>query len=144
MKKIIVASLAALGAHNAALAADTAGIIGIMNTSGTVEVNNFISPRHIWTVYNVDDPAEQAVLLAYIGYRRVGRHQISIEWLDQAGKKIDSCVFDPVSVPSLPWIHTITCEWGGRLPDGGITFHVYNTHGGRKERIGEMFLPPNK
>ena len=112
-----------------------------MNTSDTVEVNNFLNPRNIWTVYIPNDPSEQAVVLTYAAAKRLGTHQLSVEWNDKNGKYIDKCSFNPFSVSKLPYVHTVTCKWGGRLPDGGLTFSVYNTFEGKKEKIGEMYLP---
>lgn len=140
MKKLIAACAVGVLAQSA-LAADSAGLVGILNTSGTVTVNNFVNPRDVWTVYQPNDPSEQAYILAYLAYRREGRHQASIEWTDQAGKPIDRCVFDATTVTELPWIHTVTCKWGGRLPSGGLNFTVYDTFGGKKQRVGGMFLP---
>lgn len=140
MKKILVA-LTTLAATQFCFAADSAGLVGIMNTSGTVEVNNFQQPRNIWTLYFANDPLESAVVLAYVAYRKLGQHQASIEWADQKGNSIDKCAFDPTTVTKLPHIHTLTCKWGGRLPDGGLTFSVYDRFEGKKEKVGEMFLP---
>lgn len=140
MKKFALTALVAL-CTQAAWSAESAGLVGIMNTSGTVDVNGFANPKSIWTVYNVNDPSEEAVVLAYVAYRRVGKHQLSIEWTDAKGQAIDRCAYDPVHVSKLPWVHTITCKWGGRLPSGGINFTVFNTADGKKERVGEMFVP---
>jgi len=142
MKSLVSAAFALLAAHGA-WAGETAGLVGIMNTSGTVDVNNFVNPKVIWTVYNVNDPAEEAYVLAYVAYRKLGKHTPSIEWTDAANKPVDRCKFDPANVTKMPWVHTLTCKWGGRLPDGGIRFSVFNTFDGQKEKIGEMFIPPN-
>jgi hypothetical protein len=112
-----------------------------MNTSGTVRVNDLTHPKSIWTVYNVNDPSEEAVVLAYVAYRRVGKHQPLIEWADASGQPLDRCVYEATTVTAFPWVHTITCRWGGRLPSGGIQFTVINTFEGKKEKIGEMFIP---
>jgi len=140
MKKITVV-LTTLAAIQLCFAADSAGLVGIMNTSGTVEVNNFLQPRDIWTLYFANDPSESAVVLAYVAFRKLGQHQAWIEWTDQKGISIDKCVFDPITVTKLPHIHTVTCKWGGRLPDGGLTFSVYGRFEDKKEKVGEMFLP---
>ncbi len=140
MKKVALLAIAALCPHPS-WSADSAGLVGIMNTSGTVEVNNFSNPRNIWTVYNVNDPSEEAVVLAYVAYRRLGKHQPLIEWVDAKGQRIDRCTFDAATVTKLPWIHTITCKWGGRLPSGGIQFTVFDTFEGKKEEVGGMFIP---
>ncbi len=140
MKKTVVA-ISIFAAAQGCLASDSAGLVGIMNTSDTVEVNNFLNPRNIWTVYIPNDPSEQAVVLTYAAAKRLGTHQLSVEWNDKNGKYIDKCSFNPFSVSKLPYVHTVTCKWGGRLPDGGLTFSVYNTFEGKKEKIGEMYLP---
>jgi len=140
MKKLALAMVASAAAHFC-FAGDSAGLAGIVNTSGTVEVNNFTQPRDIWTVYFSNDPTESAVLLAYVGFRKLGQHQLSLEWSDQKGKVVDGCSFNPTSVTKLPHIHTITCEWGGRQPDGGLTFTVYDKFEGKREKVGDMFLP---
>jgi hypothetical protein len=88
MKKIIVA-LTTFAAAQLCFAADSAGLVGIMNASGTVEVNNMQNPRDIWTVYFANDPSESAVVLAYVAYRKLGQHQASIEITDQKGNPID-------------------------------------------------------
>jgi hypothetical protein len=140
MKKILLA-LPVLFLSQVSIAADSAGLVGIMNTSGTVEVNNFLQPKYIWTFYISNDPSEKNVLLIYAALMRLGKHQLSVEWTDKKGNLIDTCTFDATSVTKLPHIHTSTCNWGGRLPDGGLTFLVSNTFEGKKEKIGEMYLP---
>lgn len=140
MKKVAVA-FATLTAAQLCFSANSAGLAGIINTSGTTDVNSFQKPKDIWTVYFANDPSESAVVLAYVAYRKLGQHQLSIEWSGQNGKVIDKCEFDLTSVTKLPHIHTITCKWGGNLPDGGLTFSVHNRLEGKKEKIGEMFLP---
>lgn len=140
MKKQILLCASLLVAHGA-MAADSAGLIGIMNVSGTVTVNNQVVPKDIWNVYIANDPAEQNTLLAYLAFREVGAHQASIEWKDDAGNALDRCEFEPVKVHKTPWIHTFTCKWGGRLPTGGIHFSVFDTFGGKKQKIGQMFIP---
>lgn len=140
MKKA-VAMFSVIAATQGCFAADSAGLAGIMNTSDTVDVNDMPNPRSIWTVYIPNDPSEQAVVLAYVAAKRLGTHQLSVEWNDKNGKYIDKCSFKPFTVSNFPYIHTVTCKWGGRLSDGGLTFSVYNTFEGKKEKIGEMFLP---
>lgn len=140
MKRVVLA-LSGLLLSQVSIAADSAGLVGIMNTSGTVEVDNFTNPRNIWTVYLPNDPSEKATVLAYAAYKRLGKHQLSIEWADKKGNPVDSCTFNPATVTKVPHVHTVTCGWGGRLPDGGLTFSVFDTFEGKKEKIGEMYLP---
>jgi len=59
MKKTVVA-ISILAAAQGCLASDSAGLVGIMNTSDIVGVNNFLNPRNIWTLYIPDDPSAQA------------------------------------------------------------------------------------
>lgn len=140
MKKIVVA-LTTLAAAQFCFAADSAGLAGIMNTSEIVEVNNMPNPRDIWTVYFANDPSQSSVVLAYVVYRKLGKHQASIEWTDQKGNPLDKCSFTPDTITKVPHIQALTCKWGGRLPDGGLTCSVYNRFENKKEKIGEMFLP---
>jgi len=139
MKKIL--AISALVLANTCHAADTAGLAGIVSTNDTVEVNGQINPRNIWVMYIANAPEEQNVLLAYVTPKKIGTHKTSVEWSDKNGKLIDKCDFDPYKVEKLPYIQTTTCRWGGRQPDGGLTFAVYNTFNGKKEKIGELFLP---
>jgi len=90
MKKIFRV-LFVLLLSQSALAAESAGLAGIMNTSGTVEVDDFTNPRSIWTVYIPNDPAEKAKVLAYVAYKRIGKHQVSLEWTDKKGNVVDTC-----------------------------------------------------
>lgn len=143
MKKIVVA-LTALTVTQLCSATDSAGLVGIVNASGTVEVNNFLHPRDIWTVYFPNDPSESAVIIAYIVFRKLGQHQLLIEWTDQKGSFANECEYDPVTITKVPHIHTVTCKWGGRLPDGGLTFSVYDLFEGKKEKIGGIFLPSKR
>ena len=126
---------------NTAQAAKFAGLIGIMNTSGTVNVNNFREPKDVWTVYVANDPSEMGTILAYIAYKKTGTHQIEIVWSDSRGKQLDFCKFKPTVVNKAPLIDTMTCGWGGRLPTGGISFAVYDNYDGMREKIGNMWLP---
>ncbi|MEY4733616.1 MAG: hypothetical protein RLZZ464_1682 [Pseudomonadota bacterium] len=123
-----------------AYAAETAGIGGMVITNDTVENNNFTYPKNIHTVYFANDPSEGGIFLFYLSYKKTGTHQPSVEFTDKHGKKIDQCQFDPTTVTKLPWTHTLTCRWGGRQPDGGINFTIYNKFGGKPEKIGELFL----
>lgn len=140
MRTVTLALVLALVA-GAAGAAETAGLAGMVQTNGTVDVNGFRSPRDIWTVYTPNKPDRQAVILAYVAYKVPGTHQITISWYDQTGAEVDFCRFDPIEVPELPWIQTLSCQYGGRLPRGGLTFKVINHHEGSRETIGELFIP---
>ena len=80
-------------------------------------------------------------MLAYIAFKKLGKHQLSLEWTDKHGNSVDKCTPGPATVTKLPYIHTQTCTWGGRLPDGGLTIQVSNVFEGKKEKIGEMYLP---
>ncbi|AVP95689.1 hypothetical protein C7S18_00085 [Ahniella affigens] len=140
IKYIALFAAATLWAQ-ASWCAESAGLVGIMNTSGTVDVNNFTNPRSILTLYRVNDPSSEAVVLAYVAFRHLGEHQASIEFADASGQPIDRCNFEPMTVTKLPWVQTITCQWGGRLPDGGINVTVFNRFRGKKEKVGEMFIP---
>lgn len=126
---------------SSAIGADSAGLAGIVQTNDTVNVDGFVNPRNIWTVYTPNDPSRTAVVLAYVAYKKVGSHQISVVWRDKDNKVIDSCEFTPTQVDSLPYIETITCRYGGRMPTGGLDFSVYNAHNGSREKIGGIYLP---
>lgn len=125
--------------------AQSAGLNGIVLTGDTVENNNFTYPKQIWTMYFPNDPSEAGKVLAYVSYKKLGQHTPSIEITDAtSGKYIDKCTFDPMNVTKLPWTYTITCSWGGRMGDGGLNFTVYNQLSGKKENIGEMYIPAKK
>jgi hypothetical protein len=79
--------------------------------------------------------------LAYIAYKKLGAHTASIEWFDKKDQPLDRCVFVPEQVTTTPYVHTVSCNWGGRLPSGGITVRIFDTLNGKKEKISEMFLP---
>lgn len=128
----------------AAFCGESAAIVGIMNTSGTVDVDGFRSPREIWTRYVPNDPAESNTLLMYVAHKQLGEHTVYVEYFDKNKNKIDTCEYNPTTVDKLPFINTLTCKWGGRLPSGGLNFMVYNTLKGKKEKIGEMYLPSVK
>ena len=140
MKRFVIA-VSAILLSPLVYSADSAGVAGIMNTSGTVEVNEFTNPRNIWTLYVPNDPSEENVLLAYVAYKRVGKHAVMVEFRDVKGNKIDSCSFEQKSIERVPYINTITCKWGGRLPSGGITVVVTNKFEGKNELIGELYIP---
>lgn len=140
MKKAVLLATT-LWATSLCHASDFAGLAGIVQTNDTVEFNNFINPRDIWTVYTPNAPERQAVILAYVALKKIGEHRLSIEWVDSKGKYLDKCEFSPSKVDSLPYVHTITCNYGGRLPSGGLTFSVYDAFGGKKEKVGELFIP---
>ena len=122
-------------------AAEFAGIAGMVITNKTIENNNFQYPQNIYTMYLPNDPSTDGVALIYLVYKKIGTHQATIELTDKNGKHIDKCEFDASNVTKLPWIQTTTCTWSGRQSDGGITFTVYDKFGGKKEKIGELFLP---
>ena len=140
MKRVIFIALIAI---NGVCFAEgkSAGLTGIINVNDTVDVNGFVMPRNIWTVYNANDPSESAKILAYVAFKKQGTHQLSIEWFDDSGKKLDYCGYTPQPVNTLPFVHTLTCSWGGRYSSGGITFKVFNKYKGVKEEIGSLFLP---
>jgi len=123
-----------------AYAAEFAGVTGMVITNDVVESNNFASPKNIHTIYFPNDPSESAVFLAYVTYKKTGTHQLSVEITDKNGKYVDRFTFDPINVTKTPWIHTITCRWGGRQSDGGLNFTIYDKFGGKQEKIGELFL----
>jgi len=124
-----------------AYAAESAGVTGMVITDDTVEDNNnFIHPRNIHTLYFPNDPSVVASLLAYVAYKKTGTHQPFVEIADKNGKYVDRCTFDLINVTEIPWIYTIACRWGGRLPDGGLNFTIYNKFGGKQEKLGELFL----
>lgn len=126
-------------------AGENAGLNGIVITDDTVENNNFTYPKSIYTVYFANDPSENAKVLAYLSYKKIGKHQALIELTDnKSGKYLDKCTFDPTEVTKLPWTHTITCGWGGRQSDTGIIFTVYDKFAGKQEKIGEIYLPAKK
>ena len=139
MKKIVFALVMMFS--TAAYAAESAGVTGMVITNDAVDNNNFLYPRNIHTVYFPNDPAEGAVALAYVAYKKTGNHVASIELTDKNGKYLDRCTFDSTTVNKTPHVHTLTCKWGGRQPDGGINFTVYDKFGGKQEKIGELFLP---
>lgn len=143
MKKIALFVAAALWAQ-VSWSGEFARIVGIMNSSGTVEVNNFHAPRNIYTVYNANDPSEEGVAIVYMAYRRNGSHQTTLEFTDAKGRYVDVCELKPSNVTRQPWIHTVTCNWGGRLPSGGINITVFNTFDGKKENLGGIFIPDKK
>lgn len=124
-----------------AYANESAGITGMVITNDTVENNNFTYPRNIHTLYFPNDPSQSAVALIYLSYKKIGTHQPIVEITDKDGKHVDRCNFDPVNVTKTPWIHTITCRWGGRQSDGGLNFTLYDKFGGEQEKIGGLFLP---
>lgn len=125
--------------------AENAGLSGIVITDDTVENNNFTYPKSIFTVYFPNDPAERAKVLAYVSYKKLGKHEAMIELSDsKSGKYLDKCTFDAVEVTKLPWTHTITCEWGGRQSDTGIAISVYDKFSGKQEKIGETYLPAKR
>jgi hypothetical protein len=126
------------------LASESAGLVGIMNTSGTVDVDGFTNPKSIYTLYVANDPSESNTLLAYVAYREVGTHKLTISWTDSSGAPVDRCDFDALTVKKVPWINTVTCHWGGRLPSGGISFSVMDTFNGSTQKVGEMYIPAKK
>ena len=142
MKKfaIVIALMFSTGAY----AAESAGLAGMMITDDTIENNNFLYPKSIYSIYFPNDPAEGALVLAYVAYKKTGTHAVSVEITDKNGKYLDRCKFDPQSVTKTPHIHTVTCKWGGRQPDGGINFTLYDNFSGKQEKIGELFLPAKK
>ena len=118
-----------------------AGIAGIVNTNRTINVKGFLYPDRIWTVYIPNNPAEQALIIAYVAYKKNGKHKISIEFFDKNNKKFDECLYKPDIITNSPTIYTKTCNWGGRLPYGGITFKVFDEINGYKTEIGSLYLP---
>ncbi|WP_034434145.1 hypothetical protein [Acinetobacter schindleri] len=143
MKKYLAAASLAFLAMNS-YAGTSAGIAGMMITNDTVQNNNFTYPRNIHTVYFGNDPTESGVFLAYVAYKKIGKHSVTLEIVDKNGKVIDNCKFDETHVTKLPWTHSITCSWGGRQPSDGLTFNLYNTFQTKKEKIGELFLAEKK
>lgn len=123
-----------------AYAAEYAGVTGMVITNDTVKSNNFTYPRNIHTLYFPNDPSDGALFLAYVAYKKTGTHQSSVEITDKNGKYVDQCAFDPTNVTKTPWTQTIVCRWGGRQPDGGLNFTIYNKFGDKQEKIGELFL----
>ncbi|MGS0825378.1 hypothetical protein ACVBIO_06170 [Shewanella sp. 0m-8] len=143
MKKAILTGLMLLSSSAVFANGDSAGLTGILNVNDTVKVKNFIYPDKIWTLYIPNDPADAAKILAYVTYKKVGTHKTTVEYFDQDGKRRDYCSFETV-VTNTPYIHTLTCSWGGRNPEGGLTFKVFNDLNGKKEEIGNLFLPAKK
>lgn len=142
IKKFILAITAVAIFSTNGIAAESAGLIGFVNTDRTVKSEgNLSEPGSIWTVYIAGDPSEKAVFLAYVAYKKTGQHSASIEWFDNKDSPLDRCEFDPINVTAPPHIHTISCGWGGRQPAGGITVRIFDTVGGKKEKIGEMYIP---
>lgn len=137
---IVIALLFSTGAY----AAESAGVTGMVITDDTVENNSFHYPKSIYTLYFPNDPAEGAKALVYVAYKKTGTHVASIELTDNNGKHLDLCTFDPATVTKLPHIQTLTCKWGGRQPDGGIDFTVYDKFDGKQEKIGGIFLSAKK
>jgi hypothetical protein len=143
VKTLFLALTIALVAQTAQ-AGDAASITGFMNTSGTVEVNGFRQPKSIGTVYFSNDPTETATILAYVSLKRLGLHKPTMQFSNAAGEQFDSCSDFEANVTKLPWIYTITCSWGGRLPSGGIVVSLFDTFNNKTEKLGELYLPEKK
>jgi hypothetical protein len=126
-----------------AYAAESAGVAGMVIADDIVKntTTGLPSPKNIVAMYFANDPEEKGVALAYIAFKKTGTHVASIELTDNNGKHIDRCTFDPLVVTKAPHIQTLTCQWEGSQPDGGINFTVFNKFAGTQEKIGAVFLP---
>jgi len=139
MKKIALAFLATLFI-NSLHAGETGSLSGMVVTNETVISNNFTYPKNIHTKYYANDQSQNAVLIAYTTLYKIGSNSLSVEIKDKNGNKVDECKFKTINVTEAPWTHTISCDWGGRQPSGGLTFNIMNTYSGKKEKLGELYL----
>lgn len=139
MKKYLLAFLLTFIVSNI-YAGESASLSGVVNTNRTIENNGFLYPQSIYTKYISNDPSEKGIILSYTTLHKIGSHTLSVEWKDKNGKKIDECIFDPINITKVPYINTVTCNWSGRQPSGGITFDIYNTYKGKKENLGQIYF----
>lgn len=125
--------------------AENAGITGMVMTNETIENNNFLYPQNINTIYFPNDPSEAGKLLVYLSYKKIGKHEATVEIADaKTGKYLDKCTYGITEVDKLPWVYTMTCQWGGRQGDTGLLFTIYDKLANKNEKIGELYLAPKK
>ena len=141
MKKLLIISFI-LVFSSSVQAGKNASLTGIINAADSIKINNVLTPKMVRTQYIANNPDELNAMLTYVTIKRKGVHQIAVFWHDKNNKIVNKCIYKPFTVKQLPYLRTSTCQWGGKLPSGGLTFYVYaRFNKNQPEKIGEIFLP---
>jgi hypothetical protein len=105
-----------------------------------LQENGFVQPDKVFNKLRADDPDVGAYVVLNLVVEK-GEHRVEVDILDRDGNLFDKLEFEPVLASQDDWAYTATGQFGGKLPDGGIFFKIYDSHeGGSKEVIGTFRL----